>query len=133
MTSNAVLSMADIVPPDGARHSPVMTIFDDLEAELDRLDEILSGLSDDQWAVPSLAAGWSVADVVLHLAQSEESVVAVTTGAGIGERPPAGMSGDQAMDSLVSAQRAEPSEVLGRWQGGRRPRGAARSCPRPRP
>jgi uncharacterized protein (TIGR03084 family) len=96
-----------------------MTIFDDLEAELDRLDEILSGLSDDQWAVPSLAAGWSVADVVLHLAQSEESVVAVTTGAGIGERPPAGMSVDQAMDYLVSAQRAEPSEVFGRWQAAR--------------
>ena len=33
----------------------VMTVFDDLAAEQDRLDAILSGLSDGQWAAPSLA------------------------------------------------------------------------------
>ncbi len=96
-----------------------MTIFDDLEAEQDQLDEILAGLSDDQWAAPSLANGWSVSDVVLHLARSEESVVASSSGAGIGERPPAGMSVDQAMDYLVATQRAEPAEVFQRWQTAR--------------
>ncbi len=57
-----------------------MGIFDDLEAEQDRLDGILGGLDDAQWAAPSAAAGWSVADVVLHLAQTEEAVVATAVG-----------------------------------------------------
>ena len=53
-----------------------MAIFDDLEAEQDRLEEILGGLDRAQWAAPSAAQGWTVADVVLHLAQSEEAVIA---------------------------------------------------------
>ena len=96
-----------------------MAIFDDLEAEQDRLYGILSALSDDEWAAASLAAGWTVTDVVLHLALSEESVAAVTSGAGIGERPPPGMSVDQAMDFLVSSQRDAPAKVFQRWQAAR--------------
>jgi uncharacterized protein (TIGR03084 family) len=96
-----------------------MAIFDDLAAEQDRLHGILAGLGDDQWGTPSGAPGWSVSDVVLHLAQSEESVVAVTSGTGIGERPPEGMSVDQAMDYLVTSQRAAPSEVFRRWDKAR--------------
>ncbi len=34
-------------------HSPGMTIFDDLQAEQDRLAEILAGLDEGQWASPS--------------------------------------------------------------------------------
>ena len=45
-----------------------MAIFDDLEAEQDRLEEILGGLDAAQWTAPSAASGWTVADVVLHLA-----------------------------------------------------------------
>lgn len=45
-----------------------MVIFDDLEAGQDRLQDILEGLDEDQRASPSGAAGWTVADVVLHLA-----------------------------------------------------------------
>jgi uncharacterized protein (TIGR03083 family) len=55
-----------------------VAVFDDLVAEQDRLDAILAGLNDAEWAAPSAAAGWSVADVVLHLAQSEEAVTAST-------------------------------------------------------
>ncbi len=53
-----------------------MTVFDDLEAEQDRLADILAGLSGAQWATPSLAPGWTVRDVVVHLAQGEELAVA---------------------------------------------------------
>jgi hypothetical protein len=35
---------------------------------------ILFGLDDARWQAPSAAAGWTVADVVLHLAQTEETV-----------------------------------------------------------
>ena len=58
-----------------------MAIFEDLEAEQDRLDGILAGLDEAQWTSPSAAAGWTVADVVLHLAQSDEAVVASAAGA----------------------------------------------------
>jgi hypothetical protein len=51
-----------------------MSIFDDLAAEQDRLEKILAGLDEAQWGTASAAAGWTVADVVLHLAQSDEAV-----------------------------------------------------------
>src|SRR6266568_965167 len=99
-----------------------MAIFDDLEAELDRLEEILGGLNGAQWAAPSAAPGWSVADVVLHLAQSEEAVVASTTGAVLGSGPGSGAV-DQIMDDLVRAERAEraePALIFRRWRDARR-------------
>ena len=97
-----------------------MAIFDDLEAELDRLEEILGGLDGTQWAAPSAAAGWSVTDVVLHLAQSEEAVVASTGGAALRPEPGSGGTVDQIMDDLVRAERAEPAVVFQRWREARR-------------
>jgi uncharacterized protein (TIGR03084 family) len=97
-----------------------MTIFDDLAAEQDRLEEVLGGLSATQWAAPSAAAGWSVADVVLHLAQSEEGVVATATGRGRGLRPDHARSVDEAMEDLVREERTAPAEVFRRWREARR-------------
>jgi len=57
-----------------------MVIFDDLEAEQQRLENILDALDSGQWASASGAAGWTIADVVLHLAQSEEAVAARSLG-----------------------------------------------------
>jgi hypothetical protein len=48
-----------------------MSILDDLGAEQERLEKILSGLDEAQWRSASAAEGWTIADVVLHLAQSE--------------------------------------------------------------
>ena len=45
-------------------------IFDDLEAELDRLEAILERLTPEQWETESAAPGWTMVDVVLHLAQT---------------------------------------------------------------
>ena len=96
-----------------------MAIFDDLEAEQDRLDGILAGLDDAQWLAESAAPGWSVADVVLHLAQTEEAVVATMTGGTAARPPESGLSVDEAMDWLVKSQRAAPAEVFKRWQDAR--------------
>lgn len=96
-----------------------MTIFDDLEAEEDRLQGILDGLDEAQWASPSGAAGWTVADVVLHLAQSEEAVLASTTGASLTLLPGSGATVDEVMDQLVQAERAAPARVFGRWRRAR--------------
>jgi mycothiol maleylpyruvate isomerase-like protein len=44
-----------------------MTVFDDLATEQERLADILGGLDETRWTSPSGAAGWTIADVVLHL------------------------------------------------------------------
>jgi uncharacterized protein (TIGR03084 family) len=97
-------------------------IFDDLGAEQDRLDAILSGLTGEAWQVASGAAGWTVTDVVLHLAQTEEAVVAGASGfpGGIDWGVVAAGRLDQAMDRLVSAQRSAPVAVFQRWRAARR-------------
>ena len=108
-----------------------MAIFEDLEAEQDRLDGILAGLDEAQWNSPSAAAGWTVADVVLHLAQSDEAVLASAAGADLRAGPAArgsvgagsggvgaesGASVDEIMNQLVMAERAAPAEVFTRWR-----------------
>jgi uncharacterized protein (TIGR03084 family) len=99
-------------------------IFDDLEAELDRLEAILDGLDDAAWRSPSAAPGWSVTDVMLHLAQTEEAVVATTSGRpglpGLPDERPAEETLDQRMDRLVDVERAEPALVFERWRTARR-------------
>jgi uncharacterized protein (TIGR03084 family) len=98
-----------------------MTIFDDLAAEQERLEEILLGLDEAQWLSPSGAAGWTIADVVLHLAQSEEGVQATAAsrqlGGGLGAV--AGETMDERAAQAVRAERAAPAEVFARWQRAR--------------
>jgi uncharacterized protein (TIGR03084 family) len=98
-----------------------MDIFEDLVAEQDRLETILVGLDADAWVAPSAAAGWSVANVVLHLAQTEEAVVATATGrASHGLRPADTETLDEALDRMVCAERAAPRLVFERWRAARR-------------
>jgi uncharacterized protein (TIGR03084 family) len=97
-----------------------MAIFDDLEAEQQRLEGILWGLDDRQWTAPSGADGWTVSDVVLHLAQSEEAVVASATGASAGMWPASGAPVDAVADQLVQAERGEPGQIFERWRTARR-------------
>ena len=120
-------------------------IFEDLAAELDRLEEVLDQLSPEQWTSASAAPGWSVSDVVLHLAQTEEFVVAslsaainpvprATTGwasvstpglatpgsATPGSATPGSATMDSAMGELVAAERSSASDTLQRWKAARR-------------
>jgi len=96
-------------------------IVDDLEAEQERLESLLSGLTEEQWASPSAAAGWSIADTVLHLAQTEEGVVYTLTS---DERPNAFDRGDTALDDAVDeavrTQRASADATFERWCAARR-------------
>jgi uncharacterized protein (TIGR03084 family) len=98
-----------------------MTIFDDLAAEQERLEEILFGLDEAQWMSPSGAKGWTIADVVLHLAQSEEGVEATVAhrrlSAGLGAV--AGDAMDERAAEAVRMERAAPAEVFARWQRAR--------------
>jgi uncharacterized protein (TIGR03084 family) len=96
-----------------------MEVIEDLVAEQERLAAILAGLSEEQWLTESAAAGWTVADVVLHLAHGEESVLATTS---VGA-PPTGLTSgvvpgdvDGAMNRLVEQERTTPAATFERWR-----------------
>jgi uncharacterized protein (TIGR03084 family) len=100
--------------------SATVAVIDDLEAEQERLEAILEALDEAAWRSPSAAEGWSVADVVLHLAQTEDAVVWMATG-GDADRPRLqGPGVDDAAERMVQAERAEPAVVFERWKEGRR-------------
>ena len=97
-----------------------MEILTDLVAEQERIESILAGLDDTQWLAPSLCAGWTVADVVLHLAQTEESVAASAHAGDATAWREGPETVDEMMETLVQEQRAAPAEVFARWKTARR-------------
>jgi uncharacterized protein (TIGR03084 family) len=99
------------------------TTFDDLEAEGDRLEAVLTSLDAGAWQHPSAAAGWTVADVVLHLAQTEEVVVGSAESGAFMLRPGGRgsvASVDEWAEAAVRAERAEAGvAVFERWKTAR--------------
>ena len=92
-------------------------MIDDVATEYDRIERILEHLDEGAWLTQSGALGWTVADVVLHLAQSEEAVVASTSGRSLLEgRTIVGDSVDEIMDNWVRAEGAAPDVIFTRWQ-----------------
>jgi uncharacterized protein (TIGR03084 family) len=119
--------------PDQRKPDRGKAVYDDLAAEQDRLDVVLAGLAPGDWGRPSAAAGWSVSDVVLHLAQTEELVTASANGQ---QGSPFGrQTDDESIDDLagrlVAAQRDTPAgAVYLRWDTARHAAVAAlRGCP----
>ncbi len=82
----------------------------------------LSRLDDQDWQRPSRCEGWSVCDVVLHLAQTNELSIASADGRmeeAIAELAGTGGGGsvDDGADFLVARQRGQPaSAVRDRWE-----------------
>jgi uncharacterized protein (TIGR03084 family) len=102
-------------------HTARMDVIADLAAEQERLESLLADLDDVRWSSPSAAAGWSIADVVLHLAQTEEAVSASIANAGrydVFDRGEQAL--DAAVDDAVAAQRAPGAGVFERWRAARR-------------
>jgi uncharacterized protein (TIGR03084 family) len=96
-------------------------VFDDLAEEQDALEAVLAALPEQAWLAESAAPGWTVADTVLHLAQSEESVVVTISGGGAAlDWTVFGDSVDAAMATLVEQQRTSPAEIFQRWRAARR-------------
>ncbi|MFI0355126.1 maleylpyruvate isomerase family mycothiol-dependent enzyme [Actinomadura sp. 9N407] len=106
-------------------------VFDDLADEYACLGGVLAGLEPHMWALPSAAEGWSVADVVVHLAQSNEFAVASAGGEQDAFVREDGVALDESMDRLVAAVRATgPEDVLRRWRDSASGSlEALRSCP----
>jgi uncharacterized protein (TIGR03084 family) len=97
-------------------------VFDDLEAEDGRLEAILTGLDEGSWISPSAALGWTILDVVLHLAQTDEAVIQTLAGTTRPEFWEPGRPGtlDEAMDRAVRAEPAPAKVVFDRWRTARR-------------
>lgn len=101
---------------------PVLTALAEQHAELDAM---VAGLTEDEWAAPSRCDGWSVSDVVLHLAQTDDMARASLEGryselvaAMYADLPPV-TDLDQGVDVLVQHERgASGTEVFERWRSG---------------
>src|SRR5260370_39838048 len=91
---------------------PMDDILTALAEQDDELDGLLAGLDEAGWARPSRCEGWTVADVVLHLAQTDEMTVASAerrfTPAMAAFGHPAGAPGRAAGDDLARLARAPP-------------------------
>jgi uncharacterized protein (TIGR03084 family) len=100
-------------------------VVEALGAEQAELRRLLEALPDDGWAAPTRCDGWDVADVVTHLAQTDEMAVASATGryeevlsgltTGLGPAD----SVDSAVDAMVGRERGTaPKELFERWSSG---------------
>ncbi len=94
-------------------------ILSDLAAQHEELDVLLAGLDEGGWARASACEGWSVADVVVHLTQTDEGAVASMEG----RLPEGGLAAggspdvDDWAERMVVAARGTPgAEVLERWR-----------------
>ncbi len=95
-----------------------------LAAQQDELSGILDGLTDDDWRVPTRCEGWDVADVVLHLAQTDEMALLSASGrmapAGTAfRRAPGAVTVDDAATIMVGRERGAPvADLRTRWSTG---------------
>jgi uncharacterized protein (TIGR03084 family) len=97
---------------------------DDVLAALAEQHAELAGIlptDEPGWRRPTPCEGWAVADVVLHLTQTDELAVASVDGRW-GDRTGGfggGATVDDAADAMVAAHRGESGAVVGeRWRAG---------------
>ena len=105
---------------------PMDDILAALAAQNDEIDRMIRDLDEDGWALPSRCPDWSIADVVLHLAQTNEMAVAsaqrrfTDIHAAFGSAAaaaPAGATVDDLAGLAVAAERGRPAkEIYERWR-----------------
>ena len=95
-----------------------------LEEQQHELAALLDGLDESAWASPSACAGWSIGDVVLHLAQTNEMATGSARGdlAGVMARLTDGLRAATDVDDgaalMVEKERgAAVPELHARWRG----------------
>lgn len=99
------------------------SVFDALDQQHRELDDFLKALGPAGWEAPSRCEGWTVADVVLHLTQTDELVIAGCAGAaseaGSFFSPDAAgvETVDDAAEFAVRNERGLPVEdLMARWR-----------------
>ena len=105
---------------------PMDDILNALAAQNREIDDMLSRLDEAGWGRPSRCTEWSIADVVLHLAQTNEMAVAsaeqrfsevnAAFGNAAGAAPP-GATVDDLAGLAVAAEQSHPVEkIYERWR-----------------
>jgi uncharacterized protein (TIGR03084 family) len=106
--------------------APMDAILAALNDQDTELDGLLRDLDEDAWVLPSRCPGWSIADVVVHVAQTNEAAVASAEGRPEGvsavfrdaaREAPAGATIDDVVALTVAAERGRsPKVVYERWR-----------------
>jgi uncharacterized protein (TIGR03084 family) len=95
-------------------------ILEDLKAEQEALDALVSGLSHAQWELPTPAEGWSVRDCISHLAHIDGVAVQVMRG----DQTPFDVARKVLMGfndlGLERGRAMDPAGVLSWWRDARR-------------
>lgn len=102
----------------------VRSVLPDLAAASGELDELVSGLTEGQWALDTPAEGWTIAHQIAHLAWTDEqSLVAVTRPEEFAERLQSLASvanpADLVDEGAAEGAKRPPAELLAAWRAGR--------------
>jgi len=98
------------------------TVLRDLAAEGDRLEGIVSGLTEDGWRTPTPAVGWDVAAQVAHLAWTDEVAVFAANDKEKWDEVVVQAIGDPdgfADSAALAGAAADPGDILRRWRTAR--------------
>lgn len=101
-------------------------VLQGLADQQQELTDLVAGRRDDEWALPSACAGWSVGDVMLHLIQTNDMAIASCEGrfdelirSPLYAPDETVTSLDDVVDLAVRRARgATPAELLEQWQDG---------------
>ncbi|MFI8518776.1 TIGR03084 family metal-binding protein [Streptomyces sp. NPDC085481] len=94
-------------------------VLDDLRAESEEVDALVGELTEDQWATPTPAPGWTVAHQIAHLAWTDRAALLAATDpeAFAAEAAKALAAPDRFVDEGAEEGAAlPPAELLARWR-----------------
>lgn len=97
-------------------------VFDDLRAESDELDLLVTELEPEQWQLPTPAPRWTLAHQIAHLAWTDHSaLLAVTDGDAFRILAEQALTAPDSFVDQGAEERAglPPDELLARWRKGR--------------
>ncbi|MGI5470363.1 TIGR03084 family metal-binding protein [Streptomyces sp. CA-132043] len=99
--------------------SPVLA---DLHAEGEALDGLVGQLAGDRWALPTPAAGWTIAHQIAHLAWTDQQALhAATDPDGFRRAAEAALAAPDTFvdEGAEDGARRPPAELLAHWRTGR--------------
>ncbi|MGR8009958.1 TIGR03084 family metal-binding protein [Streptomyces hypolithicus] len=97
-------------------------VLDDLRAEGDELDQLVGGLSEQQWSLATPAPRWSIAHQIAHLAWTDAAaLLSVTDPEGFAVQAGKALAAPERFVDEAADSGAElpVGELLARWRDGR--------------
>ncbi|WP_040926482.1 TIGR03084 family metal-binding protein [Saccharomonospora marina] len=97
-------------------------ILRDLDAEGQEVDDLVSGLADDEWAKPTPAQGWTVAHQIAHLAWTDgKALLAARHPEEFGAEVKRALAAGEGYvdDAAAEGAATPPADLLAAWRQGR--------------